>query len=88
MKTALPDNPVIVDSGSSTEILMQIRGLHKNFGKLEVLKGINLNVHKSDVLVLIGPSGSGKSTLLRSVNMLEKPTSGQILFEGNDLTQA
>ena len=88
MKTALPETPAIVDSGSSSEILMEIRGLYKNFGKLEVLKGINLNVHKSDVLVLIGPSGSGKSTLLRSVNMLEKPTAGQILFEGNDLTQA
>jgi polar amino acid transport system ATP-binding protein len=88
VKTALPETPAIVDSGSSSEILMEIRGLYKNFGKLEVLKGINLNVHKSDVLVLIGPSGSGKSTLLRSVNMLEKPTAGQILFEGNDLTQA
>ena len=96
MKTALLENKTmdntgigtVVDSGSSTETLMQIRDLHKHFGKLHVLKGINLNVHKSDVLVLIGPSGSGKSTLLRSVNMLEKPTSGQILFEGNDLTQA
>ncbi|MBQ9264688.1 MAG: amino acid ABC transporter ATP-binding protein [Clostridia bacterium] len=68
--------------------MVQVRGLYKNFGKLEVLKDINLNVHKSDVLVLIGPSGSGKSTLLRSINLLEKPTAGQILFEGNDLTQA
>ena len=79
---------MIVDSGSHTETLMEVRGLYKNFGKLEVLKGIDLNVHKSDVLVLIGPSGSGKSTLLRSVNMLEKPTAGHILFEGNDLTLA
>ena len=88
MKTVSLENQNIVDSGSSTEILMEVRGLQKNFGKLEVLKGIDLNVHKSDVLVLIGPSGSGKSTLLRSVNLLEKPTAGHVLFEGNDLTLA
>ena len=87
MKTASLDHPHVVDSGSQSEILMEIRDLYKNFGKLEVLKGISLNVHKSDVLVLIGPSGSGKSTLLRSVNLLEKPTAGQVIFEGKDLTQ-
>ncbi len=79
---------LIVDSGSSSEIMIEISNLHKSFGKLEVLKGIDMNVHKGDVLVLIGPSGSGKSTLLRSINMLEKPTSGQIIFEGSDVTQA
>ncbi|MBR5108792.1 MAG: amino acid ABC transporter ATP-binding protein [Clostridia bacterium] len=67
--------------------MMQVRGLYKDFGKLEVLKGISLNVHKSDVLVLIGPSGSGKSTLLRSVNLLEKPTAGSVLFQQQDLTR-
>ena len=77
----------IIDSGSSAEKLIEIRGLYKNFGKLEVLKGIDLNVHRGDVIVLIGPSGSGKSTLLRTVNMLEKPTAGSVLFEGVDLTQ-
>ena len=77
-----------VDSGSQTEILMELRGLKKNFGKLEVLRGIDLNVHRGDVLVLIGPSGSGKSTLLRSVNLLEKPTAGHVVFEGKDLTSA
>ena len=81
-------NTPVIDSGSDAELLIQIRGLHKNFGKLEVLKGINLNVHKGDVLVLIGPSGSGKSTLLRSVNLLEQPTSGEIIFEGTDVTRA
>jgi polar amino acid transport system ATP-binding protein len=81
VKTALSEE--IFDSGSSTETLMEVHGLYKDFGKLKVLKGINLNVHKSDVLVLIGPSGSGKSTLLRSVNLLEKPTAGQVLFEGD-----
>ena len=67
---------------------MELRNLKKNFGKLEVLRGIDLNVHSGDVLVLIGPSGSGKSTLLRSVNLLEKPTDGQVIFEGKDLTCA
>ena len=78
----------LFDSGSAAEVLLEIRGLKKDFGKLKVLKGIDLNIHKGDVIVLIGPSGSGKSTLLRSVNLLEKPTAGQILFEGKDLTRA
>ena len=78
----------LFDSGSSTEVLLQIRNLKKDFGRLKVLKGIDLNVHKGDVIVIIGPSGSGKSTLLRSVNLLEKPTAGQICFEGVDLTKA
>ena len=78
----------LFDSGSNTEVLLQLRGLKKDFGKLKVLKGIDLNVHKGDVIVLIGPSGSGKSTLLRSINLLEKPTAGQVLFEGKDLTKA
>ena len=77
----------LFDSGSSTEVLLQIRNLKKDFGRLKVLKGIDLNVHKGDVIVIIGPSGSGKSTLLRSVNLLEKPTAGQICFEGADLTK-
>ena len=75
----------VVDSGSIGDIMMELRDLRKSFGKLEVLKGINLNVHRGDVLVLIGPSGSGKSTLLRSVNLLEMPTSGHVIFEGIDL---
>ena len=78
----------VVDSGSTNDILVQLRNLKKNFGQLEVLKGIDLNVHRGDVLVLIGPSGSGKSTLLRSVNLLEKPTAGSVVFEGEDLTGA
>ena len=65
-----------------------MRNLHKAFGQLQVLKGVNLNVHKGDVIVIIGPSGSGKSTLLRSVNLLEKPTQGEIIFEGENMTAA
>ena len=76
------------DSGSGRDVLIEIDDLHKSFGKLNVIKGVSMRVRKGDVLVLIGPSGSGKSTLLRSVNLLEKPTSGRVIFEGNDMTAA
>ncbi|WP_156253374.1 amino acid ABC transporter ATP-binding protein [Pseudactinotalea terrae] len=64
---------------------IEIRDLHKSFGDHEVLKGISLEVRTGEVVCVIGPSGSGKSTLLRSVNLLEEPTSGQILIEGIDI---
>ena len=64
---------------------IQIQGLHKHFGALHVLKGIDLTVNKGEVVCIVGPSGSGKSTLLRSVNLLEKPTSGRVLIEGIDV---
>jgi len=65
---------------------IQIRDLHKYFGDLEVLKGIDFEVAEGEVVCVIGPSGSGKSTLLRCVNRLEEPTSGTILIEGEDIT--
>ena len=66
--------------------MISVENLHKNFGKVEVLKGISTEIRKGDVLCVIGPSGSGKSTFLRCLNMLEKPTKGKILFDGTDLT--
>lgn len=66
--------------------MIKVNDLHKSFGKNEVLKGINLNIEKGEVVAIIGPSGSGKSTLLRCLNLLEEPSSGQIVFENNDLT--
>ncbi len=60
--------------------------LYKSFGEVEVLKGIDLEVNTGEVVAIIGPSGSGKSTLLRCLNLLETPTSGEIIFEGNQLT--
>jgi polar amino acid transport system ATP-binding protein len=63
-----------------------IRDLHKYFGELEVLRGINFQVAAGEVVCIIGPSGSGKSTLLRCVNRLEEPTAGTILVEGEDIT--
>ena len=65
---------------------IQIIGLGKKFGELEVLKGIDMQVNAGEVVCVIGPSGSGKSTLLRCVNRLEEPTSGRILIEGVDMT--
>ena len=65
---------------------ISIRGLHKSFGEVKVLEGIDLDVHRGQVVCVIGPSGSGKSTLLRCVNRLEEPTAGQILIEGVDIT--
>ena len=65
---------------------IEIQGLHKNFGQLEVLKGIDFRVAMGEVVCVIGPSGSGKSTLLRCVNKLEEATSGTILIEAEDIT--
>ena len=66
--------------------MIEVKNLRKNFDDLEVLKGINETINKGDVACIIGPSGSGKSTFLRCLNMLEIPTGGQIVFEGDDLT--
>ncbi len=66
--------------------MIAVKNLHKHFGKLEILKGIDLEVKKGEVVVVIGPSGSGKSTLLRCLNLLEQPTSGEIAFEGHSIT--
>ena len=67
-------------------VLIKVDNLCKSFGKLEVLKGINAEIKKGDVMVVIGASGSGKSTFLRCLNLLEEPTSGTITFEGVDIT--
>lgn len=71
---------------SDNNIILEVRNLHKTYEKQEVLKGISTTVKKGDVIAVIGPSGCGKSTFLRSLNLLEVPTDGQILFEGTDLT--
>ena len=68
------------------ETLIEVRDLNKNFGDLEVLKGINEVIRKGEVVSIIGPSGSGKSTFLRCLNLLEKPSGGQVIFEGVDIS--
>ena len=68
------------------ELLIKAENLRKSFGELEVLKGINAEIYRGDVVVVIGPSGSGKSTFLRTLNLLERPTGGKVFFEGVDIT--
>lgn len=68
------------------EVLIDVQNLQKTFGKLTVLNGITTQIRKGEVLAIIGPSGCGKSTFLRSLNLLETPTGGKILFEGTDIT--
>ena len=65
--------------------MIKIQNIKKKFGKLEVLKDINLEIKKGEIVAILGPSGSGKSTLLRCINLLEKPNGGNILFMGNNI---
>lgn len=70
---------------SENNKLLEIKDLHKSFGNLDVIKGVDLEIDKGDILVIVGPSGSGKSTVLRCMNLLETPTSGDIIFEGKSI---
>ncbi len=68
--------------------MISVKDLNKSFGELHILKDINEEIKKGEKVVIVGPSGSGKSTFLRCLNLLEKPTSGEILVEGTDITKA
>lgn len=70
----------------TNETLIKVDGLEKAFGKIEVLKGINTEIKRGEVVCIIGPSGSGKSTFLRTLNLLETPTGGHIYFDETDIT--
>lgn len=72
----------------SGDVVLSIQGLEKSYSDLGVLKGIDLDVHKGEVVVILGPSGSGKSTLLRCINRLEEASGGHIFLEGEDITSA
>ncbi len=63
-----------------------VKDLHKSFEDNQVLKGVNYHIHPGEKIVVVGPSGSGKSTFLRCLNLLERPTSGEILFDGQNIT--
>ncbi|EAE3637499.1 amino acid ABC transporter ATP-binding protein, partial [Listeria monocytogenes] len=67
--------------------IIEIEHLRKSFGENEVLKDINMNVNKGEVVTIIGSSGSGKSTLLRCINLLEKPTDGKIIYNGKNVLE-
>jgi polar amino acid transport system ATP-binding protein len=67
------------------EVILKLEGIHKRFGDLEVLRGIDLEVARGEVVCVLGPSGSGKSTLLRCINLLEQPEEGEIYLEGRDI---
>ena len=71
---------------SEKKVLLELKNLKKHFGHLDVIKGIDLEIYKGDILVIVGPSGSGKSTVLRCMNLLEEPTGGQVIFEGKPIT--
>ena len=66
--------------------MIKLKNLHKSFGDLHVLKGIDLQIDKGEIVAIVGPSGSGKSTVLRCMNLLEEPTEGEVIFEGKDIT--
>ncbi len=70
-----------------TDVILETQGLKKSFGKLEVLKGISTQIHKGEVVSIIGPSGGGKSTFLRCLNLLETPEEGKILFKGENILE-
>ena len=80
------NNEVREGIAAEGDVIVRIKDLHKSYEDLEVLRGIDIDVHRGEVVVVLGPSGSGKSTMLRCVNLLEKPTGGQIIFEGTDIT--
>ena len=73
---------------TANETLISVKGLKKHFGKLQVLKGVDIDIHSGEVVVVIGPSGSGKSTFLRCINLLETPTEGDVIFEGKSVMKA
>ena len=86
---SIPETEAPESTGSIAEegdILISVRDLHKSFGGNHILKGIDLDIRKGEVISIIGPSGCGKSTFIRSLNLLETPDSGSIVFEGKELT--
>ncbi len=72
----------------TTDILISVRELQKSFGENDVLRGVNIDINKGDVVVIVGPSGCGKSTFLRTLNLLEQPTGGEIILDGTDITDS
>ncbi|MFI5633450.1 amino acid ABC transporter ATP-binding protein [Streptomyces sp. NPDC051664] len=80
------DGPLAKSPADTQTAMVELRGVYKSYGDVEVLKGVDLTVARGEVVTIIGPSGGGKSTLLRCANLLESVTSGQVLLENLDLT--
>lgn len=76
----------MTESSNTEQPIVRIQGLKKSYGDLEVLKGVDLDIKRGEVVVVLGPSGSGKSTMLRCINLLEVPTEGKIFFENTEIT--
>ena len=74
-----------MNNNENKEVIIEVENLKKDFGKLQVLKGITTKIYKNEVLSIIGSSGSGKSTFIRCINLLEQPTGGKIIFEGKTI---
>ena len=74
------------EANTGEEVMLKLEGVHKRFGDVHVLRGVNLEVHRGNVVCVLGPSGSGKSTLLRCINLLEPPDEGRIFLEGKEIT--
>ena len=85
-ENAISTENVRKSAAATGDLLISVKGLEKRFGEVEVLRGIDLDINRGDVICIIGPSGSGKSTFLRCLNLLERPDGGSIVFEGDDLT--
>ena len=85
MDTTAMNNIGEMNTGESSDVVISVKGLTKKFGELEVLKGLDLDIHDGERIAIIGPSGCGKSTFLRCLNCMEDPSGGSILFEGADL---
>jgi polar amino acid transport system ATP-binding protein len=85
-ETPSVDGPLAQSPAETQAAMVELCGVHKSYGSVEVLKGVDLTVARGEVVAVIGPSGGGKSTLLRCVNLLEPVTSGQVLLESEDLT--
>jgi ABC-type polar amino acid transport system ATPase subunit len=75
-----------LEKGQNRDVVLSARGIKKSFGSVEILKGVDLDVRQGESVCIIGPSGSGKSTLLRCLNLLERPSAGHVIFEGQDIT--
>ena len=85
VENASAQSNIFVQSKPQGEVLLSVKDLHKSFGKLDVLQGVTIDINKGDVVAIIGPSGCGKSTFLRCLNLLEIPSSGEIIFGENEV---